>query len=60
MSLGNEHASWMLVNPTRNASRIVLSKYSRVSASVGAGLLIRSIALSTNTPVRKVGERYGR
>jgi hypothetical protein len=51
MSLGNEAASWRLVNPTRSASRIVVSKHSRVSASVNGGLSIRSIALSTKMPV---------
>ena len=56
MSFGNDAASWILVNPTRNASRIVVSNHSRVSSGVGAGLSIRSIALSTNTPVQRVGK----
>jgi hypothetical protein len=59
MSLGSEAASCILVNPTRSASRIVVSNHRRVSASVRAGLSIRSIALSTNTPDQSVWARCG-
>lgn len=47
----------MVVNPTRRASTIVVSKFSSVSASVGAGSWMRDIALSTNTPARELMDR---